>query len=188
MLRSQVGRDKSAGQMDISSKVKNSRWVSNLGVGVLCDVDGRNDNLVLLEEVADWEAEARVADTLILPWAVSVPWTGREGESVAGCIAFGDLVLIRSTAFDENDTARFVDLYRVPREDDVTLMGVFESVVSSHRISTNLFFLILSLPLSSHLVPSPLSLPPQPSRWPFTPISPHDTGSPPGQNGAQPKS
>jgi hypothetical protein len=40
MLRSRVGRDKSVGQMDISSKVKNSRWVSNLAVGVLCEVDG----------------------------------------------------------------------------------------------------------------------------------------------------
>ena len=62
MLRSRVARDKWVGQMGISSKVKNLRWVSNLGVGVLCDVDGRN-NLVLLEEVADGEAETRVVDT-----------------------------------------------------------------------------------------------------------------------------
>ena len=39
-----------------------------MSVSVLCEVDGRNDDLVLLEEVADREAEARVADTLILPW------------------------------------------------------------------------------------------------------------------------
>ena len=39
MLRSRVGQDKSVGQMDISSKVKNLRWVSSLGVGVLCEVD-----------------------------------------------------------------------------------------------------------------------------------------------------
>lgn len=86
MLRSRVGQDKSVGQMDISSKVKNSRWVSNLGVGVLCEADGR---LVLLEEVTDREAEARVADTLILVAVVVVPWRGRK---VAECIRFGDLV------------------------------------------------------------------------------------------------
>lgn len=80
MLRSRVGRDKSVGQMDISSKVKNSRWVSNLAVGILCEVDGRND-LVLLEEVAEREAEARVADTLVLPWRC---WYLGQGEKVAG--------------------------------------------------------------------------------------------------------
>jgi hypothetical protein len=72
--------------MDIFLKVKNSRWVLNLVVGIVRAVDGRNDDLVLLEEVAERE-EARVADTLILPWR----WCLGQGEKVAGCIAFGDL-------------------------------------------------------------------------------------------------
>jgi hypothetical protein len=98
--------------MDISSKVKNSRWVSNLVFGVLCEVDGRHDDLVLLEEVADREAEARVADTLVLLWRW---WCLGQGEKVAEGIAFGDLLLMGSVLpcdYDENDTARFVDLYR----------------------------------------------------------------------------
>ena len=81
----------------------------------MCEVDGRNDDLVLLEEITVREAEARVADTLILRWRW---WWLGQGETVAGDIAFGDLVLMRSVLpcdDDENDTARFVDLYRLPR-------------------------------------------------------------------------
>lgn len=77
MLRFPAARDKWVGQMGISLKVKNLRWVSNLGVGVLCDVDGRND-LVLLEEVAVGEAETRVVDTPSAVGAV-VPWTRKNG-------------------------------------------------------------------------------------------------------------
>lgn len=40
-----------------------------LSVGVLCEIDCRNDDdLVLLEEVADREAEACVVDTTMLRW------------------------------------------------------------------------------------------------------------------------
>jgi hypothetical protein len=93
--------------MDISSKVKNLRWVSNLGVGVLCEVDGTNDDLVLLEEVAVREAEARVADAPILPWRW---WCLGQGEKVAEGTAFGDLVLMDSVLpcdDDENDICLF---------------------------------------------------------------------------------
>ena len=104
MLRSRVGQDKSVGQMDISSKVKNSRWVSNLAVGVLCEADGR---LVLLEEATDREAEARVADTLIL---VAVGALEREKDHLVYQV-WRPCVLMRSVPpFDENDTAAcFVD-------------------------------------------------------------------------------
>jgi hypothetical protein len=72
------------------------------------------NDLVLLEEIAVREAEARVADTLILPWRW---WCLGQGEEVAERIAFGDLVLMCSVLpcdNDENDiSACFVDLYRV---------------------------------------------------------------------------
>lgn len=84
----------------------------NLVIGVLCEVDGRNDYLVLLEEAAEREAEARVADTHCGGGGAS----GRE-KMLPGGIAFGDLVLMRSVLpcdDDENDTdpACSVDLYR----------------------------------------------------------------------------
>lgn len=93
----------------------------DLAVGVLCEVDGRNDDLVLFEEVAEREAEARVADTHFLPWQW---WCLGQGEKVAGGIAFEELVLMHSVLpcdDDENDTgpACFVDVYR---EDDVTTL------------------------------------------------------------------
>jgi hypothetical protein len=77
MLQSRAGRDKSVGQMDIFLKVKNWRWVSKFAVSVMFEVD---DDPVLLEEVADREAEARVDDTILLGrW-----WCLGHGEKVAG--------------------------------------------------------------------------------------------------------
>lgn len=103
MLRSRVGRDKSAGQMDTSSKVKNLRWVSNLGVGVSCEVDGRNDDLVLLEEAAVREAEARIVIHLFCRGGGGALDRDRR---LPGVVGFGDLVLMGSVLpcdDDEND-------------------------------------------------------------------------------------
>ena len=99
MLRSRAGRDRLAGRMDISLKVKNSRWVSNLDVGVVHRSElMMSDYPVLLEEVADGEAEARVvmhrASGPFRSWAVTVvvvPWTRERwlltfGRLVGGCV------------------------------------------------------------------------------------------------------
>jgi hypothetical protein len=51
--------------MDISSKGKNSRWVFTFGCGgeLMGEALTMVDYLVLLEEIAGREAEARVVDT-----------------------------------------------------------------------------------------------------------------------------
>jgi len=85
--------------MDISLKVKNSRWVSKLDVGVRMTLT-IPDYLVLLEENADREAEARVVDIRGRVDHFShgsdagggALDTGKDGYSCAACFTFCRLV------------------------------------------------------------------------------------------------
>ncbi len=91
--------------MDISLKVKNSRWVSKLDVGVRKTLT-IPDYLVLLEENADREAEARVVtygdESTISVMAVTpvvVPWTQEKmvthARHVSRFVASWDVLPLR---------------------------------------------------------------------------------------------